>query len=235
MGFLSVGRRYETGEKLRPDREKGGCRNCKLSATGLGGVYCTASALPPDDSITLNCVLQSSATECCESPEFGWGWMFILLLLLGGGFYAGGGIAYNVKTTGAAPGVEALPHQEHWQNVYALVQDGAAFSKRRVVQSRAAGLITKLTGKKLGGAGAYSPLPKADAPATGSPGADADGGAAGGAEAAAAGGTSPSGRVVSPSDWAAATGDEADMFGGGDSSSGSGSGSGSDTDDDIIE
>jgi hypothetical protein len=220
-------RRYgPTGKKLRPDKEKGGCRHCKLDQKGVGGVYCTASALPPDDSITLGCVLQSSATECCEPPEFGWGWTFILLIFLTGGLYAGGGIAYAVKTTGASPGLEALPHQEHWQNIYALVQDGVAFSKRRVLQSRAARLITKVTGHKLGGAGAYSPLPKSAAPTPG----QATGGGAPSAAADAVGGTNE------PTiDWAAATGEEKDMFGGGGSSSSSGSGSSSDTDDEIIE
>jgi hypothetical protein len=190
-------------------------------------VYCTASALPPDDSITLGCVLKSSATECCEPSAFGWGWTFILLIFLSGGLYVGGGIAYEVKTTGATPGVEALPHREHWQNVYALVQDGVAFSKRRVLQSRAAGLITKVTGHKFGGAGAYSPLPKSEsaAPAQrlatdGAPGTAAD--------------TTGDGKGPA-ADWAAATGDEKDMFGGGGSSSSSGSESGSDTDDEIIE
>ena len=217
--------RYQKNTKLRPDKEKGGCRLCKLSPTGVGGVYCTASALPPDDSVTLNCVLKSSATECCEPPEFGWGWTFILLVVLSGGLYAGGGIAFNVKTAGATPGWEALPHQEHWQNIHALVQDGVAFSKRRALQSRAAALVTKLTGHKLGGPAAYSALPKVAAPTTGL----ATSGAAGGPEGAASGG---SGTAV---DWAAATGDEQDMFAGGSSSSGSGSSSGSDTDDEIIE
>ena len=187
-------------------------------------MYCTASALPPDDSVTLNCVLQSSATECCEPPAFGWGWTFILLLFLGSGLYAGGGIAYTVQTTGATPGLEALPHQEHWQNLHALVQDGVAFSKRRVLQSKAAGLITKLTGHRLGGPGAYSPLPKS---AASTPGLAASSGPSGA--------DSIAGEDKKPGlDWAASTGDEKDMFGDGDSSS-SGSGSGSDTDDDIIE
>lgn len=223
-GHTRTRRRYQTGSKLRPDKEKGGCRHCKLTPTGVGGVYCTASALPPDDSITLDCVLKSSATECCEPPAFGWGWTFLLLAVLSTALYAGGGIAYNVQTSGAAPGLEALPHKEQWQNIHALVQDGIAFSKRRALQSRAAGLITKVTGHKLGGPGTYSPLPKSTTPTLGQ--------ASGSTPAADYGAAADSNGPMA--DWATSTGDEKDMFGNGDSSS-SGSGSGSDTDDEIIE
>ena len=47
---------------------------------------------------------------------------------------------------GVAPNAEALPHREHWLSVYALVQDGAALAKRRVLQSKAAALIARATG-----------------------------------------------------------------------------------------
>ena len=222
-------RRY-TDKKLTPMLEKGGCRHCKLDAKGLGGHYCTASALPPDDEVTLNCVLKSTAAECCAPPAWGWGWTLLSVLVLGGGMYAGGGIAYNFKTNGVAPSAEALPHREHWMNILSLVQDGVAYSQRRMLQSKAAGLITKLTGKKLGGPGPYSPLPSA---ALG--GGGGGGGGEGAVGGAAGGGGSPTGGGAARADWAKANGDETDMFGGGSSSSGSGSASGSDTDDDIVE
>ena len=47
---------------------------------------------------------------------------------------------------GVAPNAEALPHRDHWLSVYALVQDGAALAKRRVLQSKAAALIARATG-----------------------------------------------------------------------------------------
>ena len=79
---------------------------------------------------------------------------------------------------GVAPNAEALPHREHWLSVYALVQDGAALAKRRVLQSKAAALIARATGAPKPSV-RYSTIP------TAAPTAAAGGAGGGGAGAAA--------------------------------------------------
>jgi hypothetical protein len=57
-----------------------------------------------------------------------WGWFLIGFLALGAAGYVGGGVAYNVKVKGAAPGPGALPHPGFWRELRALVEDGAKFA-----------------------------------------------------------------------------------------------------------
>ena len=77
---------------------------------------------------------------------------------------------------GVAPNAEALPHREHWLSVYALVQDGAALAKRRVLQSKAAALIARATGAPKPSV-RYSTIPTA-APTAAAGGAGGAGAAA---------------------------------------------------------
>ena len=85
----------------------------------------------------------------------------------------------GVFRLGVAPNAEALPHREHWLSVYALVQDGAALAKRRVLQSKAAALIARATGAPKPSV-RYSTIPTAapTAAAGGAGGAGGGGGAA---------------------------------------------------------
>ena len=92
---------------------------------------------------------------------------------------------------GVAPNAEALPHREHWLSVYALVQDGAALAKRRVLQSKAAALIARATGAPKPSV-RYSTIP------TAAPTAAAGGAAGGGAAAPARNGAAAPSTPAAP-------------------------------------
>jgi hypothetical protein len=62
-----------------------------------------------------------------------WGWYFLLLTGLGAGGYVGGFIGFNMKTKGLS-GKEALPHQEFWLELKALVQDGVVFAGAKATE-----------------------------------------------------------------------------------------------------
>ena len=71
-----------------------------------------------------NCAITMYEIQCGNN----WGLPIILILLIGGIVYVSGGIAYNHKTKGTPLGKEALPNQDFWANMSALVVDGAIFS-----------------------------------------------------------------------------------------------------------
>ena len=58
----------------------------------------------------------------------GLGWTIVIVIGVATAGYIGGGLAWNVRTHGQAVSVEALPHRAFWQEVWALCQDGAAWS-----------------------------------------------------------------------------------------------------------
>ena len=60
-----------------------------------------------------------------------WGLGFILTFVIGGALYVVGGVGYAVKAKGAAPGLDALPHREFWEELSALVLDGVSYTKAR--------------------------------------------------------------------------------------------------------
>jgi hypothetical protein len=50
-----------------------------------------------------------------------WGLAVIITLLVSAVLYLGGGLAFNVKSKGMAPGLGALPHRERWTELGGLV------------------------------------------------------------------------------------------------------------------
>lgn len=87
-----------------------------------------------------------------------WGMMFLIFFFLGSGMYAGGGVFYNVKTKGAEPGLQALPHREFWAMMPGLVKDGVTFSQAKYNERYGDGTPYVKPAAPLHGAGETTPV-----------------------------------------------------------------------------
>jgi len=70
------------------------------------------------------------------------GSLFLILFFVAVVVYFGGGVAYNVKVKQMAPGKEAIPQLEYWQQLPGLVKDGCKFS-----QVKAMGFYESVSGR----------------------------------------------------------------------------------------
>ena len=164
-------------------------------------------------------MINARASACCQPPASTWGLSLLLFLFIGGTLYAGGGLAYNVKSKGAPVAKESLPQYELWIALYGLTLDGCAFTTTRIMRSKAAHLTRKLLRLPPPVASGYAKLGAASTPGELSPAAAGGGGA----------GTVTQGMVEAGA-WAKTTGEEEDNMFGEDSSSSS-----SDDDSDLVE
>lgn len=62
-----------------------------------------------------------------------WGWVFLISLAGLASLYVAVGIGYSHKVHGEPLGLSALPHRGFWVDLRALVQDGIAFTKARML------------------------------------------------------------------------------------------------------
>ena len=169
-------------------------------------------------------MINARASACCQPPASTWGLSLLLFLFIGGTLYAGGGLAYNVKSKGAPVAKESLPQYELWIALYGLTLDGCAFTTTRIMRSKAAHLTRKLLRLPPPVASGYAKLGAASTPGELSPAA------AGGSGAGTVTQTEVGSKgMVGAGAWAKTTGEEEDMFGQ-DSSSSS-----SDDDSDLVE
>lgn len=72
-----------------------------------------------------------SPHACPVSSGLCGGSLFILLGLVAAFVYVGAGVTYNTKMHGKS-GMEAFPQIERWQECWALVQEGCAFTREKV-------------------------------------------------------------------------------------------------------
>eukprot|EP01052_Picozoa_sp_SAG31_P020019 SAG31_NODE_1486_length_8148_cov_6.234439_2_plen_298_part_00 len=75
--------------------------------------------------------LPQANTDAAICLKFGgaWGTPFLVALMLALGVYLGGGVAFRVRTAGAAPSLRSHPHFSLWQEIRSLCEDGLAFAR----------------------------------------------------------------------------------------------------------
>jgi hypothetical protein len=73
-----------------------------------------------------------------QGPGSDWGIALIATLFVATVVYVSGGVAYNVKSKGMAPGLGALPHRDRWVELGGYVVDGVVFT-RAIVQAKIQG------------------------------------------------------------------------------------------------
>ena len=81
----------------------------------------------PSEMCGGNCAITMYQIDCGSN----WGLPIILILLISAILYVGGGVTYNHKTKGTPLGKEALPNQEFWISLSALVVDGVIFTSAK--------------------------------------------------------------------------------------------------------
>ncbi len=111
------------------------------------GVPQKVPAVVPSSNCGMPC--SGDASRKCGGTNFieiwkvdcgsNWGWFFLLTVFVCTTLYVGGGVAYAVKTQGASPGLQALPHREFWTAAGGLVTDGARYTKSRIDEARGGG------------------------------------------------------------------------------------------------
>jgi hypothetical protein len=150
---------------------RGNDKQCMLKGC-TSYAECLGQVTPTED--------YTSGLGPCLAPA--WGWPIVIVLLVASTLYVGGGLVYNVRAKGMAPGPEALPHLDFWHEVRALVEDGASFTATRLkdASGRGAGGEYAALGE------AHPPLPVQTGEGGG---AIADSGPAAAAAAAAAAGS----------------------------------------------
>ena len=79
----------------------------------------------------------SSSTPPCSLPA-SWGDTFLILFCVAGALYAGGGVAFGVRS-GEPAGLTAHPHHAAIKAVAGLAQDGVAFTRARIAERRGGG------------------------------------------------------------------------------------------------